>query len=235
MTGPARPADLPPAYGTVWILGPFPAPHRPESMNGRRDPRSMAGEIRDWRTAAKVHAQAARLPTGIERRIRIDIVFRFRDDARRPAPGRDTANLIPAAKALVDGLTPSKPLHKTIDAYGRKTKVVTGHTIGYGLVVDDRPQHVDGPHLEIGDPLPWRPLAPTAEVTMRIEVVPPPCPHRPRCPAADSRVPTAARAVAVLPDWSLLCNGVILFADGGELLPGGLRMPANRGPALHRV
>jgi hypothetical protein len=25
--------------------------------------------------------------------------------------------------------------------------------------------------------------------------------------------------------WSLLCNGVVLFDDTGELLPGGLALP----------
>ena len=48
-----------------------------------------------------------------------------------------------------------------------------------------------------------------------------PCRHQPRCP--DSLAPdrSAARALASHPEqgWSLLCNGVALFDDGGELLP----------------
>jgi Family of unknown function (DUF5999) len=49
------------------------------------------------------------------------------------------------------------------------------------------------------------------------------CQHQPRCP--DSLAPDrlAARVVAGQPvqGWSLLCNGIILFDDGGALLPGG--------------
>ena len=49
------------------------------------------------------------------------------------------------------------------------------------------------------------------------------CQHRPRCPSADRPDRDAARTVAVHPEqgWSLLCNGVVLFDDLGELLPDG--------------
>ncbi|MFL5910612.1 MAG: DUF5999 family protein [Gaiellaceae bacterium] len=49
------------------------------------------------------------------------------------------------------------------------------------------------------------------------------CRHRPPCPPADRPDRDAARAVACHPEqgWSLLCNGVILFDDLGELLPDG--------------
>jgi Family of unknown function (DUF5999) len=49
------------------------------------------------------------------------------------------------------------------------------------------------------------------------------CPHLPRCPDASAPDRVAARAVATHPEqgWSLLCNGVVLFDDGGELLPSG--------------
>jgi len=48
-----------------------------------------------------------------------------------------------------------------------------------------------------------------------------PCGHQPRCPGALAPDRGAARAVASHPEqgWSLLCNGVVLFDDGGELLP----------------
>jgi hypothetical protein len=56
------------------------------------------------------------------------------------------------------------------------------------------------------------------------------CQHRPPCPAADDPDREAARTVACHPEqgWSLLCNGVVLFDDLGELLPGGwaVRPPA---------
>jgi hypothetical protein len=62
------------------------------------------------------------------------------------------------------------------------------------------------------------------------------CPHTPHCPAAAANDRDAARAVASHPDqgWSLLCNGVVLFDDTGELLPdGGVIQP--RRPVAARL
>jgi hypothetical protein len=49
------------------------------------------------------------------------------------------------------------------------------------------------------------------------------CQHRPDCPSADSTDREAAVVVASYPEqgWSLLCNGVLLFEDTGEILPDG--------------
>ncbi len=49
------------------------------------------------------------------------------------------------------------------------------------------------------------------------------CTHTPKCPAADSPDRESARTTASRPEqgWSLLCNGVFLFEDTGELLPDG--------------
>jgi hypothetical protein len=49
------------------------------------------------------------------------------------------------------------------------------------------------------------------------------CAHEPQCPEADGPDREAARTVAAHPEqgWSLLCNGVVLFEDTGELLPNG--------------
>ena len=49
------------------------------------------------------------------------------------------------------------------------------------------------------------------------------CNHEPRCPSAQATERTAAHASAAHPEqgWSLLCNGVIVFDDGGVLLPSG--------------
>jgi hypothetical protein len=49
------------------------------------------------------------------------------------------------------------------------------------------------------------------------------CEHRPQCPSAGAPDHEAARVVAAHPEqgWSLLCNGVIVFDDLGELLPDG--------------
>ena len=49
------------------------------------------------------------------------------------------------------------------------------------------------------------------------------CTHTPKCPSADSTDREAAYVVAAHPEqgWSLLCNGVLVFEDTGELLPDG--------------
>ncbi|WP_214317479.1 DUF5999 family protein [Nonomuraea sediminis] len=49
------------------------------------------------------------------------------------------------------------------------------------------------------------------------------CQHRPQCPPADAPDHDSARLVAFHPEqgWGLLCNGVVLFDDAGELLPDG--------------
>jgi Family of unknown function (DUF5999) len=49
------------------------------------------------------------------------------------------------------------------------------------------------------------------------------CPHTPPCPAARALDREAARTIVSHPEqgWSLLCNGIVVFEDTGELLPGG--------------
>ncbi len=49
------------------------------------------------------------------------------------------------------------------------------------------------------------------------------CHHFPRCPAATAADRHAARTIAAHPEqgWSLLCNGIVLFDDNGELIPAG--------------
>jgi Family of unknown function (DUF5999) len=49
------------------------------------------------------------------------------------------------------------------------------------------------------------------------------CEHVPNCPAADGPDRHAARLVVFYPaqGWGLLCNGVVLFDDTGEILPDG--------------
>lgn len=58
--------------------------------------------------------------------------------------------------------------------------------------------------------------------------------HQPRCPEWSAPDYRAAQLVADQPQqgWCLLCNGVILFDDGGELLPDGCAVaPGRRRPA----
>ncbi|WP_060880092.1 DUF5999 family protein [Streptomyces scabiei] len=49
------------------------------------------------------------------------------------------------------------------------------------------------------------------------------CQHKPICPSAEAADREAAVVVAAHPEqgWSLLCNGVLLFEDTGEILPNG--------------
>jgi len=62
------------------------------------------------------------------------------------------------------------------------------------------------------------------------------CPHSPHCPTPDSTDRDAAHTVAAHPEqgWSLLCNGVVLFDDTGELLPDGSIISPRR-PAVVRL
>jgi Family of unknown function (DUF5999) len=67
------------------------------------------------------------------------------------------------------------------------------------------------------------------------------CSHVPQCPGADGPDRDAAHVIAGHPEqgWSLLCNGVVLFEDSGEILPNGACVSARRAEltaaALHRV
>ncbi|MGW8889102.1 DUF5999 family protein [Streptomyces sp. NPDC055749] len=49
------------------------------------------------------------------------------------------------------------------------------------------------------------------------------CQHRPPCPTAAQPDREAAKTITrdCVLGWTLLCNGVLLFDDTGELLPDG--------------
>jgi hypothetical protein len=49
------------------------------------------------------------------------------------------------------------------------------------------------------------------------------CRHTPACPSADAFDRDAAHVISAHPEqgWSLLCNGVVVFEDFGEILPDG--------------
>ncbi|WP_331751000.1 DUF5999 family protein (plasmid) [Streptomyces globisporus] len=57
------------------------------------------------------------------------------------------------------------------------------------------------------------------------------CPHEPTCPPADAADHDSARLISFHPEqgWGKLCNGVLLFDDTGELLPGGQVVAPHRG------
>jgi hypothetical protein len=56
------------------------------------------------------------------------------------------------------------------------------------------------------------------------------CKHQPQCPGVDAVDRDAAHVLAQHPEqgWSLLCNGIVLFDDTGELLPDGHAVAARR-------
>ena len=60
------------------------------------------------------------------------------------------------------------------------------------------------------------------------------CRHTPQCPDAHATDREAARAVACHPEqgWSLLCNGVVVFEDTGDLLPDGEIIAPHRAGAV---
>jgi len=67
------------------------------------------------------------------------------------------------------------------------------------------------------------------------------CSHQPHCPGIEASDRDAAHVIAAHPEqgWSLLCNGIVLFEDFGELLPSGESCAARRAELLtaspHRV
>ena len=56
------------------------------------------------------------------------------------------------------------------------------------------------------------------------------CHHQPPCPPAGAPDREAAVLTAYHPEqgWGLLCNGVVIFDDAGEILPDGRVIPAPR-------
>jgi hypothetical protein len=56
------------------------------------------------------------------------------------------------------------------------------------------------------------------------------CPHSPPCPAPSDPDREAAHTIVSHPEqgWSLLCNGVVMFEDTGELLPDGACIEPHR-------
>jgi hypothetical protein len=64
------------------------------------------------------------------------------------------------------------------------------------------------------------------------------CAHYPACPSASAADHDAARVVAAHPEqgWNLLCNGVVVFEDTGEILPDGVvRAPVEYAFASRRA
>lgn len=62
------------------------------------------------------------------------------------------------------------------------------------------------------------------------QTLPRACRHSPACPSVDAPDRDAAHVLVAHPEqgWSLLCNGIVLFEDFGELLPDGQSCGARR-------
>jgi hypothetical protein len=60
------------------------------------------------------------------------------------------------------------------------------------------------------------------------------CQHWPQCPIATADDHIAARVISAHPEqgWSLLCNGVVVFDDTGELFPDGHSISPHRSRPL---
>jgi hypothetical protein len=119
----------------IWKLI-IPAPAVMYTENTTKSHWVTSPAVKAWREASFVYAQQARLPKGLGR-VRIDVQLHFTDTRER-----DALNLHKyVVKPLVDGLSRSRTV---------KTKKGFRVEVGYGLVPDDNPRHVDGPYPTIG-------------------------------------------------------------------------------------
>lgn len=123
----------------VWTLT-INAPARMYSINATDHWRKTSAAKKTWREAVYTYAVQAKLPKRLDR-VRIDILLHFTDS--RP---RDTANFHPTVgKPCVDALGAGRVV--------RQKNGVMRTEVGYELIADDTPKHLDGPHLLIGAPV----------------------------------------------------------------------------------
>jgi hypothetical protein len=117
----------------------LPAPARMFSVNTTEHWRRTAAAKKTWRETTYTYAIQARLPKRLDR-VRIDITLHFTTRAQR-----DTANFHPyVGKPIVDALGAGRVVrHKGTERV----------EVGYELIADDTPKHLDGPHLLIGEPV----------------------------------------------------------------------------------
>lgn len=98
--------------------------------------------IRAWRQAAALHAHAARLPRGLEQ-VSVYATLHFTDNRRR-----DSHNYMAVVKCCIDGL------------------------VDYGLIPDDRREHLLWTAITEGEKVPAGPLKSLGEIELRIVVEP---------------------------------------------------------------
>lgn len=144
----ALPVVAPPAR--TWTLELFPplsAPMLSHNVHAK-SVHTRARHVRLWRAHAYDAAVRLGLPVGLER-IRIDAVIRFRDNLHR-----DVDNYRATLKPIVDALC------------GRTR--YRAMAPGLGVIADDTPAYLDGPHLEFGPPLPTGRSGPLGLVVLTI-------------------------------------------------------------------
>lgn len=109
-------------------------PERDGWLTANRSLHHMARSARvaDWREATVTACHRAGLPRGITP-VTITAVIAYR--GRRPV--RDTANLAPTMKAVIDGLTPARTVKV---GKGINTRVRAYR--GYGFLPDDSDRHL---------------------------------------------------------------------------------------------
>lgn len=129
----------------TYILS-IPVPGDWINANDHRHWAKQAALVRTWRAASYMAARGAKLPKGLAK-VRIDARLRFRTSRHRDAP-----NYHPTLKAVVDGLATSKRQGSP----------------GYGLIADDTPAYLDGPHITFAEPIPRSPYAPAGALTLTI-------------------------------------------------------------------
>ncbi len=129
------------------------APTKFLTMNDRRSWRKVGADRKVWREAAYLAFQQAKLPKGIDCRVRVDVTFRFRGRA----PGLDRANLPSTAKVCLDAATPRRE---------QPWKDGVRIQLGVGFLQGDSDRWVDGPYLHKGEKLPPLKGGPIGEVTL---------------------------------------------------------------------
>jgi len=144
---------------TRWTLR-FPAPDRMLSGNNRIYWRLRASLSDSFRGATAIHARAAKLPRNLAR-VRMDFVLRFASDRS----DRDALNYYPlVVKPAVDGFGPEfRQLIKRGKRAGQES-----FQPGHGLIADDTPAHLDGPHITIGPKVENPKACPFGEVVVVI-------------------------------------------------------------------
>lgn len=135
----------------------IPAPTVPLSKNSGPSRFRRAQIVKAWRGTTFQCARTARLPKGLAR-VRIDVALRFSTNRHR-----DEANYHDTAKPIVDALGPEIKYWR--NRSGRRELV---YAPGYGLIADDTPQYLDGPHVTIGKVLPKNVYGPECVVTVKI-------------------------------------------------------------------